>query len=78
MNFYLSALDDMVKSDVDNPSIGIILCKEKDSVKAEYALRNISTPIGIANFELTEAIPENFKSKLPTVEEFEAELKEMD
>jgi len=76
LNFYLSALDDMVKTEADNPSIGILLCKDKDTVKAEYALKDINKPIGIAEYNLTEAIPENFKSKLPTIEEFEEELKE--
>ncbi len=75
LNFYLSALDDMVKSDLDKPSIGIILCKDKDSIKAEYALKDINKPIGIAEYELTKAIPKNLQSKLPTIEDFEKELK---
>lgn len=74
MNFYLSALDDLVKHPTDNPSIGIILCKTKDQVLAEYALRDTTKPIGLAEYNLTEALPESIKTALPTIEELEAEL----
>lgn len=78
MNFYLSALDDLVKSETDNPSIGIILCKGKTDVQVEYALRDISKPIGISEYQLTKAIPDAFQSQLPTVEELEDELEEVE
>ena len=78
MNFYLSALDSLVKTDADKSSIGIILCKDKNSVQAEFALKDIHKPIGIADYELTQAIPKNLQSKLPTIEDFERELKEID
>lgn len=74
LNFYLSAVDSQLKNETDNPSIGILLCKKKDKIEAEYALRDINKPLGISEYKLTEAIPENLKTKLPTVEEIEREL----
>lgn len=76
MNFYLSAIDELMKALSDNPTIGLILCKSKDALTVEYALRNNSSPITVANFEtqLAKALPENLKGTLPTVEEIEAEL----
>lgn len=74
MNFYLSAVDDLVKHPADNPSIGLILCKSKNEVLAEYALRDMSKSIGLAEYRLTEALPENLQTALPTIEELEAEL----
>lgn len=74
MNFYLSALDSTLKHPTDNPSIGLILCKTKNEVLAEYTLRDMTKPIGLAEYQLTEALPENLKTNLPTIEELEAEL----
>ena len=74
LNFYLSAVDDMLKTKDDNPSICILLCNEKNKVKAEYALKDINKPIGISEYELIKAIPEDLKSNLPTVEEIEQEI----
>lgn len=74
LNFYLSVVDDLVKHPSDNPSIGILLCKDKNKAVAEYALKDVNKPIGISAYELTEAIPENLKTSLPTIEELEAEL----
>ena len=76
LHFYLSAVDDMLKTKDDNPSIGILLCNEKNKVKAEYALKDINKPIGISEYELIKAIPEDLKSNLPTVEEIEQEITE--
>ena len=76
LNFYLSAVDDILKTKDDNPSIGILLCNEKNKVKAEYALKDINKPIGISEYELIKAIPEDLKSNLPTVEEIEQEITE--
>lgn len=76
LNFYLSAVDDILKTDDDNSSIGILLCKENNKVKAEYALKDINKPIGISEYELIKSIPENLKSNLPTVEEIENEIEE--
>jgi predicted nuclease of restriction endonuclease-like (RecB) superfamily len=74
LNFYLSAVDSQLKKEIDNPTIGILLCKSKDKIEAEYALRDINKPMGISEYKLTEAIPENIKYKLPTIEELEIEL----
>ena len=76
LNFYLSAVDDILKTEDDNQSIGILLCKENNKVKAEYALKDINKPIGISEYELIKAIPEDLKSNLPTVEEIENEMEE--
>lgn len=74
LNFYLSAVDEIMKHPSDNPSIGILLCKSRDKVIAEFAIRDIEKPIGVSEYKLTKAIPENFKASLPTIEEIEAEL----
>lgn len=74
MNFYCSVVDDRLRNDTDQPTIGLILCQTKDRILAEYTLRDIHKPIGISDYELTRALPENLKSSLPTVEEIEAEL----
>jgi len=76
INFYLAAIDDKMKQSDDNPTIGLILCKGKDNLIVEYALRNNTSPITVANFEtqLAKALPDNLQGKLPTVEEIEAEL----
>ena len=74
LNFYLSAVDSQLKRNGDNQSIGILLCKKKDKIEAEYALRDINKPMGITEYRLTDAIPENIKTKLPTIEELENEL----
>jgi predicted nuclease of restriction endonuclease-like (RecB) superfamily len=74
MNFYLSAVDDLLRHPGDNPSIGLILCRSKVGVVAEYALRDMTKPIGLAEYRLTESLPENLKTALPTIEELEAEL----
>ncbi|MCK6572707.1 PDDEXK nuclease domain-containing protein [Myxococcota bacterium] len=74
LNFYLSAVDDRVRHTADGPSIGLLLCREKNRVLVEYALRDIQKPMGVSAYQLTESLPENLKGKLPTVEELEAEL----
>ena len=74
MNFYLSAVDDMLKHNTDQPSIGLILCKENNRIVAEYALRDMSKPMGIAEWKTDQIIPAEFKGQLPTIEELEGEL----
>lgn len=74
MNLYLSAVDDTMKTDSDNPTIGLLLCQSKSEVVAEYALRGMTQPIGIAEYELSNAIPKDLKSNLPTIEKIEKEL----
>lgn len=74
LNFYLAAVDDMLRHPSDQPTIGLILCRSKKELVVEYALRNTTTPMGIAEFQYLEALPEGLKSSLPTIEEIEAEL----
>jgi predicted nuclease of restriction endonuclease-like (RecB) superfamily len=74
INFYLSAIDSQLKHHTDNPSIGIILCKTKDQIEAEYSLRDIKKPIGISEYLLTQALPKEFENLLPSVEQLEAQL----
>lgn len=74
MNFYLSAIDELLKTADDQPSIGILLCKSKQSLDVEYALRGINKPIGVSDFTFAEALPEELKSSIPTIEEFEQEM----
>ena len=74
MNFYLSAVDDLLRHADDKPSIGLILCKAKNGIVAEYALRDIGKPLGISQFTHIEKFPELLKGTLPTIEEIEAEL----
>lgn len=66
MNFYLSAVDDLLKDENDNPSIGLILCREKNKFSVEYALKDINKPIGVSSYELTKYLPKEFIKKLPT------------
>lgn len=76
LNFYLSAVDSLIKQQDDNPTIGILLCRDKNNIEAEFALRDINKPMGISEFEFTETLPESLKSSLPTIEEIENELKD--
>jgi len=74
MNFYLSALDDILRHPDDQPSIGVILCKSKNQVIVEYTLRDMRKPIGVAEYQLTQVLPEHLQLSLPTIEELEAAL----
>ena len=76
MNFYCSVVDDKLRHTQDNPTIGLILCQANDKIIAEYALKDVNKPIGISEYELTRALPDNLKSSLPTVEEIEERLEE--
>lgn len=78
LNFYLSAVDSQLKHQQDGASIGLILCKHKDKIEAEYSLRNMQKPIGISEYSLTQALPEQLQSSLPTVEEIEQQLENSD
>lgn len=78
LNFYLSAADDLLRHSQDNPSIGILLCKGKNRVVVEYALRSVHKPIGVAEYQLAKALPDSLKGSLPTVEQLEKELKAME
>jgi predicted nuclease of restriction endonuclease-like (RecB) superfamily len=74
MNFYLSAVNDLLRHPDDQPSIGIILCKTKERIIAEYALRDINQPIGISEYRPAESLPEKLQGSLPSIEELETEL----
>ena len=78
LNFYLSAIDDLVKDENDNPSIGLLLCKTKDKFTAEYALKDINKPIGVSEYKLLEDIPEYLQSQLPKAEDIELHIKEIE
>jgi predicted nuclease of restriction endonuclease-like (RecB) superfamily len=75
MNFYLSAIDDLLRHTDDQPSIGLILCKTKNAIVAEYALRDTKKPIGISGYRVTESLPAKLKGRLPTIQELEDGLK---
>ncbi len=74
LNFYINVVDDKLRGENDNKTIGLLLCKGKDEVVAQYALTGYDQPIGISDYQLSKAIPENLKSALPSVEEVEEEL----
>jgi predicted nuclease of restriction endonuclease-like (RecB) superfamily len=74
MNFYLSAVDDLLRHPEDRPSIGLILCKSQNRLVAEYALRDVSKPMGVATYRLTEALPADLQENLPSIEELKKEL----
>jgi predicted nuclease of restriction endonuclease-like (RecB) superfamily len=74
MNFYLNLLDDFVREPQENPSIGIILCSERDHFEVEYALRGIEKPVGVSNFELTKKLPKELLDKLPDPQKLEKKL----
>lgn len=77
LNFYLAVVDDLLRHETDAPTIGLILCKDKKEIVAEYALRGMSAPIGVSEFGFTEALPDELASSLPTVEQIEKELIEL-
>lgn len=74
LNFYITAVNKQLKTERDNPTIGILICKDKDNVVAEYALDDVSQPIGIAEYQLSEWLKQEVKRSLPTIEEIEQEL----
>jgi predicted nuclease of restriction endonuclease-like (RecB) superfamily len=75
LNFYLSAVDDMLRHESDNPSIGILLCKTRDKLIAEYALRDINKPIGVSEYKLSDFVPQEFADTLPSAEDIERRIK---
>ncbi|HAK77164.1 MAG TPA: DUF1016 domain-containing protein [Runella sp.] len=74
LSFYLSAANDLLKHPTDNPTIGLLICKDKNDIVAEYALKNINQPIGVSEYQLTKLFPSDFESSLPTIEEIENQL----
>jgi hypothetical protein len=77
LNFYLNVIDDQLRHESDQPSIGILLCKTPNKIVVEYALKNVNSLLGVAEYQLTEAIPENLMGDLPSIEDLEEELKDV-
>lgn len=75
LNFYLSAVDGILKHDEDNPSIGLLLCKSKNNLVAEYALKDMSKPMGVSEYTITKSLPEELEKQLPSVEDIESRIK---
>ena len=76
LSFYVSAINHQFKTDIDNPTIGLLICKDKDNVVAKYALESYKEPMGISEYQLSKLFPKDFKSSMPTIEELENELKD--
>ncbi len=77
LNFYLSAVDSLLKRDDDQSSIGLLLCRDKNNIEVEFALRDMNKPMGVSEYTLVEALPDNLKGALPTVEEIESDLQQL-
>lgn len=75
LNFYLSAVDGIIKHSEDNPSIGLLLCKSKNDLVAEYALKDMSKPIGVSEYKITSSLPENLSKQLPSIEDIQKRIK---
>jgi predicted nuclease of restriction endonuclease-like (RecB) superfamily len=75
LNFYLSAVDGILKRPEDNPSIGLLLCKSKNDLVAEYALKDMSKPIGVSEYKITSCLPEDLSKQLPSVEDIQRRIK---
>ena len=75
LNFYLSAVDGIIKHPEDNPSIGLLLCKSKNDIVAEYALKDMSKPIGVSEYKITSSLPEALSKQLPSVEDIQKRIK---
>ncbi len=75
LNFYLSAIDGILKKDGDNPPIGLLLCKSKNALVAEYSLKDMSKPIGVSEYKVTGDLPESLSRQLPSVEDIQKRIK---
>ncbi len=75
LNFYLSAVDGIIKHSEDNSSIGLLLCKSKNDLVAEYALKDMSKPIGVSEYKITSSLPENLSKQLPSIEDIQRRIK---
>ena len=75
LNFYLSAVDGLLKKNVDNPSIGLLLCKSKNNLVAEYSLKDISKPIGVSEYKVTSNLTGELEKQLPSVEDIQNRIK---
>ena len=77
LNFYLSAVDSLLKRSDDQPTIGLLLCRDKNNIEVEFSLRDMNKPMGVSEYTLVEALPDNLKGALPTVEEIESDLQQL-
>lgn len=77
LNFYLSAVDSLLKRDDDQPTIGLLLCRDKNNIEVEFALRDMNKPMGVSEYTLVETLPDNLKGAMPTVEEIENDLQQL-
>ena len=75
LNFYLSTVDGILKKEADNPSIGLLLCKSKNNLVAEYSLKDISKPIGVSEYKVTSSLPDDLEKQLPSVEDLQKRIK---
>ncbi len=78
LNFYTSVIDDKLRGEKDNPTIGMLICKSKNNTVVEYALRGIDKPLGVSEYKLTTVLPKGLKSSLPTIEQIEEEFKHLE
>ena len=78
LNFYVTAIDKQMRDENDNATIGLLICKDKDEIIAEYSLSDLHKPLGISSYELQKILPDNFKSYLPSIEMVEEELKKLE
>ena len=76
LGMYVAAVNHLLKTEYDNPTIGLLICKTKDDVLAQYSVAGYNLPIGVSQYQLDKFLPDNFKSALPTIEEIEANLKD--
>jgi predicted nuclease of restriction endonuclease-like (RecB) superfamily len=77
LNFYLSAVDSLLKREDDQPTIGLLLCRDKNNIEVEFALRDMNKPMGVSEYTLVETLPDNLKGAMPTVEEIENDLQQL-
>ncbi len=77
LNFYLSAVDSLLKRDDDQPTMGLLLCRDKNNIEVEFALRDMNKPMGVSEYTLVEALPDNLRGAMPTVEEIENDLQQL-
>lgn len=75
LGMYVTAVNHLLKTEHDNPTIGLLVCKTKDDVLAQYSLEGYNLPIGVSNYQLNKILTDNFKSTLPSIEEIESKLK---
>lgn len=78
LNFYVNAVNALMRSEGDNPTIGLLICKDKNDVVVEYTLQSVTSPIGVSSMKIYNQLTADYKSALPTTEEIEAEIKRIE